>query len=246
MDNNDLRDTVEETYWATQFTADGQIREMGGPAAFLAEQLNALGYDPKWRDASQLGVELVDHLDSSVGVFHLASGDVVYPTQTGYEILEGARTGKSVLSGTMQRIHNPGVDPNARIHPTASIDPNARIEAGAVIGPRASVGRDAHVGRNAYVGQSSTVCAGAFVGPGTTVRGGSIIGEGAVVGAGSDIGSCSQIGPGSAIEQGTTVDGHSKVTAGEKVTKANGRHAGHSPASQLAHAVERLLSMDRD
>ena len=215
-------------------------------AAQLLEYLNTLDRWPTWEEMSRRGVELVDTHDVFSDVFfHLATGEMLYPTNDGWDVLQDPAAGLQVQSGTMTRRHCSGISPQARIHPTAIVDPTARVQSGAVIGPRAVIKGFAHVGRDAHVGTASFVSAGAFVGAQATVRFGCIIGEGAVVGTGSDIGSTTRIGSGARLAQGTTVQSLDHVGANEEVAPVVRPRAARARLPGAMHAVERLLSMDR-
>ena len=212
--------------------------ELSPDAAQLLEYLNTLDRWPTWEEMSRRGVELVDtHGVLSEVFFHLATGEMLYPTNDGW--------GVQVQSGSMTRRHCSGISPQARIHPTAIVDPTARVESGAVIGQRAVIKGFAHVGRDAHVGTATFVSAGAFVGAQATVRFGCIIGEGAVVGAGSDIGSTTRVGSGARLAQGTIVQSLDHVAANEEVLPAVRPRAPRARLPGALHAVERLLSMDR-
>ena len=214
----------------------------------LCDALDQLNVPPTWHEASRLGVELVDHDPAAAGWLHLANGDVVHPTDDGWTVNEQARNGRQVRSGEMTRLHNPDIDPTARLHATAHIDPTARVEAGAVIGPRVYVSSDAHVGRDTHVGSASFVGSGAFIGTGTTVRGGCHIGDGAVIGAGSDLGSCTRIDAGAQHAQGTVVDaGGPPHGQPAEPGQINSAHT-FNPwlANQIANTIERLSAMNRD
>ena len=214
----------------------------------LYDALDQLNRPPTWHEASRLGIELVDHDDTAAGWLHLANGDVVHPTDDGWAVKEQARTGRPVRSGELTRVHNPGIDPTARVHATAHIHPTARVEAGAVIGRRVYVSADAHVGRDTRVGSASFVGSGAFIGTGTTVRGGCHIGDGAVIGAGSDLGSGTRVSPGAQHAQGTVVDaGGPPHGQPPEPGQINSAHT-FNPwlANQIANTIERLSAMNRD
>jgi len=214
----------------------------------LCDVLDQLNVPPTWHEASRLGVELVDHDGTAAGWLHLANGDVVHPTDDGWAVIEQARSGRVVRSGELTRVHNPGIDPTARVHATAHIDPTARVEAGAVIGPRVYVSADAHVGRDAHVGSASFVGSGAFIGTGTSVRGGCHIGDGAVIGAGSDLGSGTRVSPGAQLAQGTVLDADGTTHGQPAVPTQISRPSSFNPwlANQIANTVERLSAMNRD
>jgi len=212
----------------------------------LIARLDGLSHVPGFDEAAQLGVELVHTPESAEGIFHLANGDAVYPTEDGWQALEGVRTGTNVRSGDMRRIHNPGIDPSARIHPTARVDASARVEPAAVVGPHAVVGADAHVGRGAWISRSVYISNGAFVGANTRIRPGSIISEGAVIGAGSDIGASTRIGSGARVDQRTVLDAFSQIGAGSR-SGSQRRTGGPNPSqlTALSHAVDRIVNLDR-
>ena len=188
-------------------------------AQLLIERLGELNGIPHWQQAARLGVELVDHPDSTAGVFHLADGDVVYPTTNGWATLEGARTGIVVGTGSRARIHVAGVSDDARVHPTARVDPTACVEAGAKLGPHAYIGPHAHVGRDAIVFRQSHIAAGAYVGPGAIVRGATHIGSHATVGAGSDLGTCTRLAEGTTVDQATVLPAHTATHVGEHLPR---------------------------
>lgn len=210
----------------------------------LRDHLQLLTHWPTWADAASAGVELVDHPDTIHGrTFHLANGDAVYPTDGGWEVLDQVRAGTPVTSGTMTRIHNPGIDPTARIHPTAHVDPTARVEAGATVARHATIGRHAHVGRDSHIGDLTHIGDGAYIGTTTTVRQSVRIGEGAVVGTRSDLGSTSSIGAGTQLPQHTTLDPSTTVGAGTQPTSIPQQRGGQ--LSSAANLVERLTTFDR-
>ena len=214
----------------------------------LCDALDRLNRRPTWHEAARLGIELVDHDVTATGSLHLANGDVIHPTDDGWAAIEQGRTGRLVRSGPIERIHNPGIDPTARVHESASIHPTARIEAGAVIGPRVHISADAHIGKDTHVSELTFVSPGAYIGTGTTVRGACHIGNGAVIGAGSDIGSGIRINAGAQLAQGTVVDagstGHQHSAEPNHVS--SGRSANPLLANQVANTIERLSGLNRD
>ena len=212
----------------------------------LRDRLDQLNRWPTWHQAATAGVELVDHLDTASGIFHLANGDAVFPTADGWEILDQVRSGATIHSGTMLRVHNPGVDPDARIHPTARIDPTARVEAGAVVGAHVFVGRDVHIGRDAHIMTQSFIGPGAFIGTTSIIRGGCHISPGAVVGASSDLGACTQVGAGARLAQGSTLDPFTAITAGDTTTTTQPTRSSTRPSGQIAHMIERLATINRE
>lgn len=219
--------------------------EITPEAAQLLEYLNTLDRWPTWEEMSRRGVELVDtHGVLSEVFFHLATGEMLYPTNDGWDVLQDPAAGVQVQSGTMTRRHCSGISPQARIHPTAIADPTARVESGAVVGPRAVIKAFAHVGRDAHIGAVTTVGAGAFVGAHSTVRFGCIIGEGAAIGAGSDIGSTTRIGAGARLAQGAIVQSLDHVGANTPIDPSAKRRLKRTAAPGVLHAAEKLLSMD--
>ena len=214
----------------------------------FCDALDQLNVPPTWHEASRLCIELVDHESAVAGWLHLANGDAVHLTDDGWAVIDQARDGRLVRSGEMDRVHNAGIDPTARVHATAHIHPTARVEAGAVIGRRVYVSADAHVGRDTRVGSASFVGSGAFIGTGTTVRGGCHIGDGAVIGAGSDLGSGTRVSPGAQHAQGTVVDaGGPPHGQPPEPGQINSAHT-FNPwlANQIANTIERLSAMNRD
>ena len=214
----------------------------------LCDALDQLNRPPTWQEASRLGVELVDHDHSTTDSLHLANGDLVYPTDEGWVAIEHARPGRLVRSGETDRVHNPGVNPAARVHTSAHVDPTARVEAGAVIGPRVYISADAHVGRDAHVEIAAFVGSGVFVGPGATVRGGCHLGDGAVVGAGSDLGACIRIDSGTHLAQGTVLDNAGATRHRPAEPTQIGRFHGTNGrlAIQIATTVDRLAALNRN
>lgn len=214
----------------------------------LCDALDQLNVPPTWHEASRLGIELVDHDSAVVGWLHLANGDAVHLADDGWAVIDQARDGRLVRSGEMDRVHNAGIDPTARVHATAGIDPTARVEAGAVVGPRVYISADAHVGRDTHVGSASFVGSGAFIGTGTTVRGGCHIGDGAVIGAGSDLGSCTRVSPGAQLAQGTVLDADGTTHRQPLTPPQMGRSPRFNPwlANQIANTIERLSTINRD
>ena len=221
------------------------VTEISPDAAQLLEYVKSLDRWPTWEEMSRRGVELVDnHGVLSEVFFHLANGEVLYPTDDGWDVIVDPAAGLEVQSGTMTRRHCPGVSPQARVHPTATVDPTARVETGATIGPRAVIQAHAHVGRDARIGIATFVGAGAFVGAAAVIRPGCQIGEGAVIGTGSDIGSTTRVGSGARIAQGTTVDSLDHVAAHTQVNSTATRRFKRTAVPGVLHAAEKLLSMD--
>ena len=220
--------------------------EITPEAAQLLEYLNTLDRWPTWEEMSRRGVELVDnHGVFSEVFFHLATGEMLYPTNDGWDVLVDPAAGVQVQSGSMTRRHSSGISPQARIHLTATVDPTARVESGAVIGPRAVIKGFAHIGRDAHIGTATFVSAGAFVGSQATMRSGCQVGEGAVIGTGCDVGSTTRIGGGARLAQGTVVPSLEHVGAHEEVMPVVRPRATRARLPGALHAVERLLSMDR-
>ena len=87
----------------------------------LCDALDQLNVPPTWHEASRLGIELVDHESAVAGWLHLANGDAVHLTDDGWAVIDQARDGRLVRSGEMDRVHNAGIDPTARVHATAHI-----------------------------------------------------------------------------------------------------------------------------
>jgi UDP-3-O-[3-hydroxymyristoyl] glucosamine N-acyltransferase len=219
---------------------------MPADARELTDYLNHLNRLPTWEEASRFGVELVDAGaeldDDSRDVLHLADGPVMRHGTGVWSVDEQARQGVVIRSGDWTRVHNSGVQDGVRIHPTAHVDRTARIEAGVSIGPHAHIGAHAHIGRDAMLFRYAWIGDGAFVGTGTKLRGAAIVGNGAIVGAGSDIGQCTRLAAGTVVEQGASLESHSATASNQRVPRRGGigRHASH-----VAHAVERLATMNR-
>ncbi len=63
----------------------------------------------------------------------------------------------------------PGIDPSARIDPTAQLGEGVRVEAGAVVGPGSEVGAGCRIGLNAVLGAGVVLGADCTVGAGATL-----------------------------------------------------------------------------
>ena len=73
-------------------------------AAQLLEYLNTLDRWPTWEEMSRRGVELVDtQAVFSEVLFHLATGEMLYPTNDGWDVLVNPVVGVQVQSGNMTR-----------------------------------------------------------------------------------------------------------------------------------------------
>ena len=213
---------------------------MPTPAEQLHQRLRNLNHPPTWQQAARLGIELVDpDGTANPDLLHLADGAIVYRYEDGWSITEHARTGLTIRTGTIARVHNPGIDPDTRIHPTATIDPTARIEAGAQIGPHTHIGTHAHIGRDTIIFRTSWIGDGAYIGTGSKLRAATIIGPGTIIGSGSDIGTCSRLAAGTTIEQGATLEPFTTSTANTRLRPRPHR------TGQVAHVVERLAGMNR-
>ncbi len=81
----------------------------------------------------------------------------------------------------------PGIDPAARIHPSAAIGSGSQIDAGAVIGPDATVGERCHIGCHAVLG------AGVAVGDDCRIGAQTVISN-TLIGDRVEIGSCVSLG----------------------------------------------------
>ena len=80
-----------------------------------------------------------------------------------------------------------GIDPGARLDPSASIGPETQIDAGAVIGPHVEIGARCHISANAVIGR------GVVIGDDSRIGANSVISH-ALIGARVDIASCVSIG----------------------------------------------------
>ncbi len=80
-----------------------------------------------------------------------------------------------------------GIDPGARIDPSATIGPDTQIDAGAVIGPHVQIGARCHISANAVIGR------GVVIGDDTRIGANTVISH-ALIGARVDIASCVSIG----------------------------------------------------
>lgn len=82
---------------------------------------------------------------------------------------------------------DPGIDPGARVDPSATIGPDTQIDSGAVIGPFAEIGARCHIAANAVIGR------GVVIGDDSRIGANSVISH-ALIGARVDIASCVSIG----------------------------------------------------
>lgn len=215
----------------------------------LQAHLNTLNVGRSSFDqAARLGVELVHHADSDQHpIFHTADGDIVHRDAITEEwsAIDGGRTGTTVRSGELDRIHQPYMADDARIHPTANVAKTAVVEPGATIGPGAFVGAHAHVGKDTTIASYARVEPGAFVGPFSSVHDGSRIGPGAIVGAGSRVGPTANLGAGARLEQRTQVDAFDNIAANTRTGTTQRPNTRLQPG-QITNLVERFAALDRD
>jgi carbonic anhydrase/acetyltransferase-like protein (isoleucine patch superfamily) len=215
----------------------------------LQAHLNALNTSRiSFEQAATLGVELVHHFDSDEHpIFHTADGDIVHrdAITDEWSVVDAGRSGVSVRSGELHRIHLPYIAKTALIADTANVHETATVEPGAKIGPHAHVGAHAHVGKDSTIASYARVEDGAFVGAFSSVHDGSRIAPGAIVGAGSRVGPTANIGAGARLEQRTQVDAFDNIAANTRTGSVHRRGSRLQPG-QFTHLVERLAALDRD
>ena len=217
-----------------QLVANGELDTVDAEIRTLTGDLAA---------AQTRGLELVDQ----PGRYYLATGEVVehHPdgaTHTGSWTTEHHDL---ITTPAGSRIHGPGIGPDTDIHPTADIDPTARIETGAGIGAGARIGHYTHVGRDAVIGPNVVVQDGASVGPLAEVWNRTWICEGAYIGARSVIGNAVTIGNGTHVAARSEIPPHSRIGPNSQLSAGPSRDNGYRNM-QLASAVERLMSYDRE
>jgi len=135
------------------------------------------------------------------------TADLLPPGASGL-VVERPRLALGLLLSAFEGPHPaacPGLDPTARIPPTAVVDPTARVEAfavigdGAVVGPGALVGPHATLAAGARVGARTVIEAGARLGVGAQVGEDGRIGAGVVVGDGCTLGARVLVQPNAVI-----------------------------------------------
>ncbi len=82
----------------------------------------------------------------------------------------------------------PGIDPNARVHSTASLGAGSRIDAGAIIGRGVEMGERCHIGFNAVIGDGVRLGDDCWIGANTSISH-AIIGRRVEIETGVTIGS---------------------------------------------------------
>jgi carbonic anhydrase/acetyltransferase-like protein (isoleucine patch superfamily) len=143
-----------------------------------------------------------------------------------------------------ERVHRPGIHPDASIDPTAQIDPTARIEAGATIGPRSRIGAHVHIGRDAAIGANSVIQDGSWIGTNADIGAHSWVSYGVTVEPHCVIGHHTTIGAGSGVIQGCQIEPYSRLGAGTTTSRTPSPTANRGV--QVANAIENLMRLDRD
>ncbi len=143
-----------------------------------------------------------------------------------------------------ERIHHPGVHPDASIHPTATTDPNARIERGATIGPRTHIAAYAHIGRDTIVGADAVIGPGACIGTGNQLGPHTWVSDGATIEPASTIGHYSTVGAGSRVTYGTEIEPYSRLGTATTTSSTPRNH--NQQSNHVAGLVENLMRLDRE
>ena len=202
--------------------------------------------------AAATAADLADHwqrlkqIEARSGRYFVANGDVVqrddiisdaYKAGTWYD----QRT-TLVTNPHGERVHHPGIHPDAAIDPTATVDPTARVEPGATIGPHARIGAYTHVAGDAAVGAHSVVQNGSWIGTNTQLGPHTWVSQGVTVDPHCIIGHHTTIGAGSRIEQRAEIEPYSRLGAGTTTSPAPRSNR----SAHIASAVENIMRLDRE
>jgi carbonic anhydrase/acetyltransferase-like protein (isoleucine patch superfamily) len=204
--------------------------------------------------AAATAADLADHrralerVEARPGRYFLATGETVQHNDTtsaahhtGWWYDERA---SRITTPGGERIHRPGIHPDAAIDTTATIDPTARIEAGTTIGPHTRVGRYVHISRDAIIAANTVIQDGTWIGTNTDLAPHTWISHGATIEPRATIGHHTTIGAGSRVAQRCQIEPYSRLGAGATTT------TNPTPRSQrgvqIAHAVENLMRLDRE
>lgn len=190
----------------------------------------------------------LDQIEARPGRYFLASGAAVQRDDRPGDAYQSGwwydqRT-TLVTTPHGERVHQPGIHPDASIDPTAEVDPTARVEAGATIGPRGRIGAHVHIGRDAAIGTGSVIQDGTWIGTNTDLGSHSWVSHGATVEPHCVIGHHSSIGAGSRVTQGCQIEPYSRLGAGTTTSRTPSPTANRGV--QVATAVENLMRLDRE
>ena len=144
-----------------------------------------------------------------------------------------------------ERVHRPGIHPDAAIDPTANVDPTARVEAGATIGPHARIGAHVHIARDVTVGANSVVQDGAWIGTNTQLGPHAWVSHGATIEPHCTIGHHATIGAGSRIKQHAQIEPYSRLGAGT-TTSSSPTPDEAIEASTSPTPVENIMRLDAE
>lgn len=208
--------------------------------------------DPAVADAAS--ADIADHrarleqIEARPGRFFLAAGAVVQRDDlTGEAYRSGwwydQRT-TLVTTPPGERVHRPGIHPDASIDPTTQVDPTARVESGATIGPRARIGGHVHVGRDAAIRANSVVQDGSWIGTNSNLGPHTWVSHGVTIEPHCVIGHHATVGAGSRVTQGCAVEPYSRLGSGTTTSRSPTPHSNRGV--QLANAVENLMRLDRE
>ena len=208
--------------------------------------------DPELAEAT--AADLGDHrarleqIEARTGRYFLATGEVVQRDDvTGDAYKSGwwydQRTTR-VTTPQGERVHRPGIHPDAAVDPTATVDPTARVEAGATVGPSARIGPHVHIARDVSVGAGSVVQDGSWIGTNSQLGPHAWVSQGATVEPHSTIGHHATVGAGARVKQHAQIEPYSRLGAG--TTTSTDRHRPANRATHLASALENLMRLDRE
>ena len=189
----------------------------------------------------------VAELDGRPYYFFVATGEVVHLDHFSEQWYQSGwwhddRT-TSITTPHGNRIHRPGIDPDASVHPTAIVDPTARIEPGATIGPDTRIGPYAHIAREAAIGANSVIQAGTWIGTNTHLGPHAWISHGARVDPHCVVGHHTTVGAGARITQGAQVEPYSRLAA-STTTSSSATPRGNRGV-HIANAIENIMRLDR-
>jgi len=204
--------------------------------------------------AAATDADIADHrarleqIEARPGRYFLASGEVVQRDDVPGDAYKSGwwydQRSTLVKTPSGDRIHRPGIHPDASIDPTAHVDPTARVESGATIGPRARIGAHAHIGRDASIAAGTFIQDGTWVGTDAEIGAHTWVSHGATIEPHCVIGHHTTVGAGARIVQGCQVEPYSRL--GASTTTSSNAAPSQQRGSQIAHTIESLMRLDRE
>jgi carbonic anhydrase/acetyltransferase-like protein (isoleucine patch superfamily) len=192
--------------------------------------------------------EQLDQIEARAGRYFLATGEVVQRDDiTGDAYKSGwwyDRRTTLVTTPHGERVHRPGVHPDATIDPTANVDPTARVEAGATIGPHTKIGAYVHLARDVTVTANSVVQDGVWIGTNTQLGPRAWVSHGATIEPHCTIGHHATVGAGSRINQHAQIEPYARLGAG--TTTSSSPTPGNNRGLYIANAVDNIMRLDRE